>query len=287
MNNPIIEARLKQYAVKTLDDEENALKEIIQEIALYGLATTDFFSHAQFQGGTALRILYQLPRFSEDLDFILNKLDVGFRWEPYVKAITNAFQFYGIEPEVSDRSKVNNTIQRLFLKDDSIGKVLDLNFQHNAHKKLLVKLEIDTNPPEGSTSELKYLDFPIDYAINSQDLPSNFAGKCHALLCRPYEKGRDWFDFLWYISRNTSLNLFFLENAIQQYGPWHGKKISVTKGWVIESLERKIKSMDWAKAKLEVQRFLSPEFQSSLDLWGEPFFLAKLEKLGGYLPASS
>jgi predicted nucleotidyltransferase component of viral defense system len=283
MNNPIIEARLKQYTINTLEDEENALKEVIQEIALYALSATNFFTRAQFQGGTALRILYQLPRFSEDLDFILNKPEEGFQWESYIKAITHTFQLYGIKPEVKDRSKASSTIQRLFLKDDSIGKTLDLNFQHNTQKKLLIKLEIDTNPPVGSTDELKYLDFPIDYAIIAQDLPSNFAGKCHALLCRPYEKGRDWFDFLWYISRITPLNLDFLQNAINQCGPWKNENISTTKNWVIGSLENKIRKTDWDKAKMEVQRFINPEFKASLDLWSEQFFLAKIKKLNGYL----
>lgn len=279
MNNPIIEARLSQYTINTLEDEENALKEIIQEIALYALSTTDFFTQAQFQGGTALRILYQLPRFSEDLDFILKKTKQDFQWEKYIKAITDTFQLYGIEPEVKDRSKASNSIQRPFLKDDSIGKTLNLNFQHNTRKKLLIKLEIDTNPPLGSTDELKYLDFPIDYAINAQDLPSNFSGKCHALLCRPYEKGRDWFDFLWYISRDIPLNLAFLQNAINQCGPWKGKNTPTTKKWVIDSLENKIKKIDWGKAKLEIQRFINPEFKSSIDLWSETFFLVKTKKL--------
>jgi hypothetical protein len=283
MNNPIISARLDHYTINTMEDEENALKEIIQEIALYALSTTDFFTHAQFQGGTALRILYQLPRFSEDLDFILNTANTSFRWEPYVDAITRTFQLYGIEPEVKDRSKASNAIQKLFLKDDSIGKTLNLNFQHSTNKKLLIKLEIDTNPPDGSTAEIKYLDFPIDHAINSQDLPSNFAGKCHALLCRPYEKGRDWFDFLWYVSRNTPINLPFLGHAIEQYGPWKGRSAEITKTWLIASLNNKIISIDWSKAKLEVQRFISFEHKESLSLWSKEFFLTKTKKMAEYL----
>jgi hypothetical protein len=279
MSKQIIEERLNRYTIQTQEDEENALKEIIQEIALYALATTDFYTKAQFQGGTALRILYQLPRFSEDLDFILDNPDPDFQWQPYIEAITRSFELYGIEPEVQDRTQANTAIQRLFLKDNSIGKTLNLHFQYPSKRKLLVKLEIDTNPPAGSTSELKYLDFPIDYAIKTQDLPSNFAGKCHALLCQPYEKGRDWFDFLWHVTRSTPMNLDFLHHAIDQYGPWQEQHIDTTMQWVVRQLNTKIHAMDWDKAKLEVARFISPQQRASLELWSADFFLSKTEKL--------
>lgn len=283
MNSQIIEARLKQYTIQTQADEENALKEIIQEIALYALSTTDFFEHAQFQGGTSLRILYQLPRFSEDLDFILDTPNSEFKWQNYINAIASSFELYGIQPEIKDRSKADNAVQRLFLKDNSIGKTLNLNFQYNGERKLLIKLEIDTNPPAGSTHERKYLDFPVDYGIKTQDLPSNFAGKCHALLCRPYEKGRDWFDFLWYVANQTQLNIYFLQNALEQLGPWKNQQTQIDKTWVIDALNEKIDSIDWDKAKLEVQRFLGPEHQQSLALWSAEFFHSKTKKLQQYL----
>lgn len=279
MNNALIAKKLSEYTILTKDDEENALKEILQEIALYALSTTDFFTHAQFQGGTSLRILYGLPRFSEDLDFVLNAPNASFRWEPYVSAILESYKLYGIKPEIKDRSKTSQAIQKLFLKDDSIGKALDLQFAHHPTKKILIKLEIDINPPAGSQKENKYLSFPIDYAITAQDLPSNFAGKCHALLCRPYEKGRDWFDFSWYISQGVSLNANLLSNALKQAGPWKNPNESISHEWITAALKRKICSMNWEKTRLDVMRFLKPEQQKSLTLWSNEFFLAKLSQL--------
>ncbi len=110
MSNTIITNKLNEYTIHTKDDEENALKEILQEIALYALSTTDFFTHAQFQGGTSLRILYDLPRFSEDLDFVLNAPNASFRWEPYVNAILESYELYGIKPEIKDRSNIVDPI---------------------------------------------------------------------------------------------------------------------------------------------------------------------------------
>ena len=279
MDNSIIKTRLAHYTIHTLEDEENALKEIIQEIALYALSTTDFFQHAQFQGGTALRILYQLPRFSEDLDFILNTTNPDFKWKNYISAIEKTFLLYGITPEVKDRSKVSQPIQRLFLKDDSIGKTLNLSFQSSNQKKLLIKLEIDTNPPQHSRAARKYLDFPIDHAITCQDLPSNFAGKCHALLCRPYEKGRDWFDLLWYLSQRVTVNLAFLESALHQHGPWKGENLKLNVAWLQNALSEKIKQINWDQARQEVQRFLGTAHRTSLDLWEKDFFLEKIKMI--------
>jgi len=274
----LIEDRMKRYDPKTLEDEENILKEVLQEIALYALASTDFFSDALFQGGTALRILYQLPRFSEDLDFILKSPNPEFRWQPYLDKMLEVFEVFGINPEVTDRNKTGAAIQTMFLKDHSIGKLLTLQFQHMANKKLKIKLEIDTNPPLGSHEENKFLDFPMDYRISVQDLPSNFAGKCHALLCRPYIKGRDWFDLTWYLARKTSVNLTFLQNALQQFGPWAGQSLSVDLPWLREALREKINQMDWDAAKLDVLRFVNRPYQASINLWGPEFFTEKIKQ---------
>lgn len=282
----IIHARLQRYNIQTLDDEENALKEILQEIALYALSTTDFFAKALFQGGTSLRILYQLPRFSEDLDFILKHPDSSFGWDVYIEKIIVAFELFGIKPTITDRSNTTKAVRQLFLKDNSVGKVINLQFGNNPQKKLLIKLEIDTNPPNGSVEEIKYLDFPLDCVIMSQDLPSNFAGKCHALLCRPYVKGRDWFDFSWYVGQGSPVNLQFLSAALNQTGPWAGQNLIITNSWLIEQLTNKIKVIDWNKAKLEVERFINLDYHKTLGLWSKEFFISRLQKLSTYLKAS-
>lgn len=283
MDNKIINERLKQYKLLTLEDEENALKEILQELALYSLSVSGFFSEALFHGGTSLRILYQLPRFSEDLDFVLKKPDPNFKWEKYIKQLSQAFKLFNIEPEIIDRTKVTSTVQKLFLKDNSIGKILNLQFQHYHQKKLAIKFEVDINPPAGGEEEIKFLEFPQDYAISTQNLASNFAGKCHALLCRKYIKGRDWFDFGWYVARKTPINFTLLSAAIKQNGPWKTENIVIDSNWLLTQLENKIKTIDWEAARLEVTRFLSPELQANLKLWSTVFFLDKVSKMESFL----
>jgi predicted nucleotidyltransferase component of viral defense system len=276
-----IEERVKQYAPKTTEDEENALKEILQEIALYALATSDFFSKALFQGGTALRILYKLPRFSEDLDFILKTPDSSFGWQPYLDKMFKVFELFGITPEVTDRNKAGALIQTMFLKDNSIGKLLSLQFKQHGDKKLKIKLEIDTNPPLGSHEENKFLDFPMDYRITTQDLSSNFAGKCHALLCRPYVKGRDWFDLTWYLTQKTPVNFSFLQNALQQAGPWVGEIIDVNSTWLFDALMEKIQQISWDLAKTDAIRFVNGPYKESIQLWDAAFFSEKIKRLLG------
>lgn len=279
MITSIIQDRFNTYQVNSLEQEENALKEIAQEIVLYGLSLAGLFEEALFQGGTALRILHQLPRFSEDMDFILNEPSSNFDWHKYIGSIEEICKEYGITPSVVDRSKANNNIKKLFIKDDSIGKLINLNFKHHAQKKITIKLEIDVNPPSGSTKEIKYLDFPLDFSVAAQDLPSGFAGKSHALLCRNYVKGRDWYDFLWYVAKGVMPNFNLLSNAINQIGPWQDKNISVTPNWYFEALSKKIKTINWEQAKADVQRFLNEREALQLKLWQEDFFLSKVEKL--------
>ncbi len=275
----IIHERLQKYTPKTLEEEEDALKEILQEIILCGLSDAGFFKEAIFQGGTSLRIFYNLARYSEDLDFILKKPNPDFKWQPYFEAIEDVCKQYGIEPEVLDKSRVGHSIQKMLLKDNSIVKLLNLSFRHHAKQKLTIKLEIDINPPSDSGSEIKFLDFPLASEVEVQDLPSNFAGKSHALLCRNYVKGRDWYDFLWYVARDIPLNFAYLSNAINQQGIWANQDITVTPAWYIQALEEKIISIDWQKAADDVAPFLNGNDRKSLNLWGIPFFLDRIQKL--------
>jgi hypothetical protein len=123
------------------------------------------------------------------------------------------------------------------------------------------------------------LEFPLDYSIIAQDLSSSFAGKCHALLCRGYIKGRDWYDFTWYIAKKISPNFVFLSHALYQQGPWANQKNIVTPAWFIGSMEQKIKSIDWNKAANDVAPFLNVKDKNMLNLWGVDFFMDKLDKL--------
>jgi len=279
----IIQTKLLSYQCQTVLEQENALKEIAQEIALLALSRAGFFRVAAFQGGTCLRILYGLERFSEDLDFILEKPDKNFTWKKYIASMQEEFSVYGFSLETTDREKLDRAVKVAFLKADSDGGLLVIKDNRTNKPKLRIKLEVDSNPPEGSAYELKYLDFPLPYNINTQDLPSLFSGKCHALLCRQYTKGRDWYDFVWYISRGTPINFIFLTNAISQVGPWRGENISITPHWLCQQLKLKMMAMDWDEVKKDVMRFLRPRELATLDLWSKEFFLSRLDKLVDYI----
>ena len=282
MSMDIIQQRLLAYQSQTILEQDNALKEIAQEIALMALSRAGFFRVAAFQGGTCLRILYGLERFSEDLDFVLDVPNKDFNWKNYLQYMQEEFRLYGYTLEMSDKSKVTRSIKTAFLKADSIGGVLIIKEANTQLPTLKIKLEIDTNPSQGSVCELKYLDFPLPYSIKTQNLSSLFASKSHALLCRPYVKGRDWYDFVWYVSRQTPINFTLLHYAIEQAGPWQGQNIKVTPEWLLQTLATKINLIDWKATKGDVARFLRARELATLELWSTDFFLSRVEKLRNY-----
>ncbi len=281
MSIQIIQQRLMNYHCKTDLEEQQAIREITQEVVLAALGRGSFFKHALFQGGTCLRIFYGLNRFSEDLDFILQQPDPDFQMKDHIGLLSDELAAWGYRLEITDRSKADTTVRKAFLKDHSLGKVLNLQHRNQTGPpaKIRIKLEVDTNPPAGSGHELQYLDFPFVSAVSVQDKPSLFAGKIHALLCREYIKGRDWYDFIWYTSRLTPINYPFLTAALNQAGPWQNQNITANKQWVLHELKNKIVSIPWQQAAREVQRFVRAHEQPSLDLWSKELFLNQLKKL--------
>lgn len=279
-----IKARLRQYEVTHDLAMENAIKEIMQEIALYGLWRADFFDIALFQGGTSLRILHHLPRFSEDLDFILREPNPDFNWNPFLKELINVFAEFGFNLEALPREKMEGSMREATLKHDSIVNQLDLTYKDGGRRKTIkIKLEIDINPPAHSQETTTFLDFPADYDVRHQDLSSNFSLKIHALLCRGHLKGRDWYDFSWYVAKAVIPNLQHLKAALLQKGPWAGHDdIVVDIMWLEQHLSSKIKTIEWSKAIEDVRPFIKPDELKSLNLWSERFFIAKLNKLIEY-----
>ena len=274
MNN-LIEQRLSRYSIKTQDDEANAVKEINQEIILYALSTTKFFDHVHFCGGTALRIIYGLERFSEDLDFTLNIPDENFNFDNYMSDVLNVLKQYGLDMKIK-KAKDNTFVKKRELKKDS--EKWQLSFP--SLEKVVIKLEIDANPPEGAIYTDKILDFPILHKISIGTIETLFAGKMHALLCRDFVKGRDWYDFLWYVKNNHAINYDLLQHALFQMGPYKGKNIpNFDKEFVKTELSNKIENLDWSKAKSDVERFIKPEEVKSLDLWSVDLFLSRVEQL--------
>ena len=277
----IIQQKLDSYKVSNPIEEEQATKEIMQEIALYGLWRAGFFKVAAFQGGTSLRILHDLPRFSEDLDFMLKEPNPEFDWSEYLAKLLECFEEYGLQSEALPKGRMDRAVHTAVLKNNSFVNQLNLGFYRgHADPKIMIKLEVDASPPAGSVYDYTYLDFPTDFEVCHQDLPSNFALKIHALLCRPNLKGRDWYDFNWYIRKRVSPNLPHLSNALFQYGPWAGQdRLTIDGDWVREELQRTIDSIDWTEAAADVAPFLKLSEQETLTLWGAHFFTTKLERL--------
>ena len=281
MSIKIIQERLATYECKSTLEEEQALREITQEIILAGLGRTDFFDHTGFHGGTCLRIFHSLNRFSEDMDFALREANEAFTLSPYLDRIRQELTAYGYELEIDDRSRGGQAVRKAFVKDDSVGKLIYLNYRPGtgSMRKLRIKLEVDTNPPVGASYEAPVLDYPFPSVVCVFDLPSLFAGKIHALLCRNYLKGRDWYGFIWYTARKTPINHELLSAALDQQGPWKGKHIETDNSWCNTQLNAAIQMLDWKEARQDVQRFVKPHELPSLELWTDAYFLKQCEKL--------
>ena len=281
MLDKALSIRLALYAPANAIEQENVLQEILQQYILAGLSRAGIFRKAAFQGGTCLRLLYGMNRFSEDLDFALKQADSLFRWQPYLESVQKDCAQEGILLEVQDKSRAELAVQKAFLKSDSIGRdlMLDLPFERLRSQKIRIKLEIDTQPPAGASFINRFITFPVTLPITTQTLESDFALKLHALLCRPYVKGRDWYDFLWYSARGTRPDLILLQNAFQQYGPWAGKPIQVTPSWLKNKMVEVITGIDWTIVKTDVQRFLPMQEQEGLRAWGIDLFIQQLERV--------
>lgn len=281
----VLSQRIREYAPANEIEQENVLQELLQHYVLAGLAGARFFSRAVFHGGTCLKIVHNTNRFSEDLEFFLKHPDPSFTWEPHAREVCRYCAMEGIDLDIVDKSRLDSAVKKTFLKTDSIGKMLHLELPHGRHstRKIRIKLEIDTNPPQGSALVTGYLTFPVIAAITTQALESGFATKAHALLCREYVKGRDWYDFVWYVSRRVVPDLVVLRNALPQQGAWAGADVDVTAEWLLEQLRHRITVLDWGRAVEDVSRFLPLREQTGLQHWGVQFFLYQLDRMADYI----
>ena len=277
MLSDVLQARIREYAPANAIEQENVLAELMQHYVLASLSRSGLFSTAMFHGGTCLRICHGMNRFSEDLDFLLKEPDRTFAWEPYLQRIAADCEAEGLGIEIQDKNQAVGAVRKAFVKTDSIGSIvtLDLPFARVASKKIRIKLEIDVNPPQGSSFETSYLSFPTTAPITIQTLSSGFGTKMHALLCRRYVKGRDWYDFLWYVARRTVPDLRLLTNALMQQGPWQGERVEVSNEWLLKTLRARIESIDWKVARDDVQRFLPLSEQRGLEAGRRDCFAIK------------
>jgi predicted nucleotidyltransferase component of viral defense system len=277
--NEAVMRMLARYERRRVEDDAKALREILQEIALLGLWRSRFFERAAFYGGTALRILYGLDRFSEDLDFSLLKPAAEFDLSRYCNALEKEINAFGFEATVTGKVKsAQSTIQSAFLKADTLKHLLVINTTESLtasipHGQVLkIKIEVDTDPPPGFDTETRFLLQPIPFSVRAFSLPDMFAGKMHAVLCRIWKgrvKGRDWYDLVWYVANHPQLHLKHLEQRMIQSG--HLKRAErLTRGKLSTIAETVIGKLDVGQARREVEPFVKdPE---TLTVWSRDFF---------------
>lgn len=277
---------LAKYECKSADDYVHALREILQEIALLGLWRSKFFEKAAFYGGTALRILYGLDRFSEDLDFSLMEPMADFELDRYSKALVKELAAFGFEVKVEGKRKsVETAVQSAFLKANTASQLLVIHTGEEITRQIppgqivRIKLEIDTDPPGRFTTENKYLLQPIPFSVRTYVLPDLFAGKMHALLCRRWKnrvKGRDWYDLVWYCTYHPDMHLAHLEERMRQSGHWEKEAPLDTKTF-INLLLNAIGNLDIEQAKEEVLPFVREP--RVIDIWSQEFFIEIIKRV--------
>ena len=277
--NEAIGRMLSRYTLNTTEDSVRALREILQEIALLGLWRGKFFDKAAFYGGTALRLLYGLDRFSEDLDFSLLAPSTEFDIARYGDALQAELAAFGFDVHFETRAdKSEKAIQSAFLKADTVSQLLVIEVGGSTvldiprGQLLKIKLEVDTDPPLGFATEVRYLLQPLPFPIRSYVLPDLFAGKMHAVLCRRWKdrvKGRDWYDLVWYVTNHPQLHLGHLESRMRQSGHWQGGE-PLSEGAFFEKLAQAIDHLAVAQAREEVEIFVANP--AVLSVWSREFF---------------
>ncbi len=271
----LLEQMLNRYPLTTAEQHDQALREVMQEIALAGLNRAGFFEQAAFYGGTCLRIFHGLPRFSEDLDFSLLQPDAEFSLQPYFKAVIAEFKALGLEVDITTKQKTaDSQIESAFLKNNT--QVFSLNIR--SARKVKIKFEVDTLPPLGFATEEKLLLQPFSFYVKCFALADLFAGKLHALLFRQWKnrvKGRDWFDFEWYVRHAVTPNLEHFARRANESGDVQQK--TVTKAELQALLQQRIKAVDFENAKQDVVKFIPDA--SALGIWSTDYFLQLANRL--------
>jgi predicted nucleotidyltransferase component of viral defense system len=277
---------LAAYNCRNAFDYQNALREIVQEIALLGLWRSKFFEYAAFYGGSALRMLYGLDRFSEDLDFSLLKPDLNFSINSYMSALESELRSFGFRMTIEPKSKAIETpIKSAFIKGNTRASMLVIEAPQGVvralHREQVIKvrLEIDVDPPGGFETEARIRTLPIPFSVLTYRLPDLFAGKMSAILCRGWKnhvKGRDWYDFVWFVARAVPIHLEHLAARLTQNRVWQGSK-QLTLPILSEMLNERIEKTDFESAKADVASFINDT--ASVELWSKSFFREIVSKI--------
>lgn len=264
--NEVYQKMLSQYDMSTEQKKRNAIFEVNQQIVLAGLYHGGFFDNAAFYGGTCLRIFHGLQRFSEDMDFSLLKPDDNFDFKKYFQPIIDQFVIVGREVEITKKDKRNfGKVESAFLKDTT--DVYDISFR--TEKSIKIKIEVDTQPPLEFSTEHKLLLQPYSFMTRCFTLPCLFAGKMHALVFRSWKKrvkGRDWYDFEWYVRNRVPLDFKYLQERIRQFNG-----LVVNQKEFLAMLKDKLATTNINQVKQDVMPFLKNP--NELNIWSNDYFL--------------
>lgn len=264
--NEVYQKMLSQYDLSTMQKRRNGIFEVNQQIVLAGLYHGGFFNHAAFYGGTCLRIFHGLQRFSEDMDFSLLKPDDNFDFKKFFQPIIDQFVIVGREVEITKKDKKSfGKVESAFLKDTT--DVYDISFR--TEKSIKIKIEVDTQPPLEFSTEHKLLLQPYSFMTRCFTLPCLFAGKMHALVFRSWKnrvKGRDWYDFEWYVRNRVPLNFKHLQERIRQFNG-----LIVSQDEFLTMLKDKLATTNINQVKQDVMPFLKNP--NELNIWSNDYFL--------------
>ena len=268
----IFEQMLSRYDIKTNEQKRNVTQEVMQEVTLAGLYRGGFFDKAAFYGGTCLRIFHELPRFSEDMDFSLIGKDETFNLESYFPSIIEEFKAVGRDIVITRKEKKKEAkVESAFLKDNTA--IYDVKFR--TEKDLKIKIEVDIDPPLGFTTEQKLSLMPFSFMTRCFTLPDLYAGKMHALLFRNWKtrvKGRDWYDFEWYVRHNIPLDFSHLQIRTKEFnGMDMGKEIFT------KLLKERLSSTDINMVKRDVLPFI--QNPQELDIWSNEYFFQLADRI--------
>lgn len=257
---------LRQHDLSTVDSQRNATYEVMQQVVLSGLYRGGFFKEAAFYGGTCLRIFHNLGRYSEDMDFSLLEKNPDFHFEEYFPAIIEEAKLLGREITITKKDKKNfSKVESAFLKDNT--DMYNLSFQ--TEKNLKIKIEVDKEPSVGFNTEQKLLMLPFSFQTRCMTLPSLYAGKLHALIFRSWKnriKGRDWYDFEWYVRHKVPLDFKHLQVRAKEFNA-----LELTKELFFEKLRERLATADIAMVKQDVEPFIIDKRE--LDIWSNEYFL--------------
>ena len=266
MKNEIYDNMLSAYGATTEQERRNAIFEVNQQVILAGLYNGGFFDVAAFYGGTCLRIIHGLQRFSEDMDISLLAPDDKFDFTKYFQPIIDEFAIVGREVEIKKKDKKGfGKVESAFLKDNT--DVYDVSFQTD--KSIKIKIEVDTQPPLNFRTEQKLLLQPHSFMTRCFTLPDLFAGKMHALVYRGWKnrvKGRDWYDFEWYVRHNVPLDFAHLAERVRQFN-----NEEIGQEAFMAQLKDRLASANINQVKNDVLSFVrNPK---ELDIWSNDYFV--------------